>query len=524
MKKRDIIFVILFLLLFAVGCANEQKNLISETTNESYESYAEPENQIPEIQTAEELDLMLIITPEKSTNFNNVRLGDSSEEYSFLLENLNNNFIYLLDWKLSGENADEFKLIPTDAQNLPENSRGEFKVQFIPKSSGNKEAIIEVIFNTLNQDEGSQTVSLKLTADPNPWNYLGEAGFSPAQAATFPKAMNNGNSAERTLSLAADNSIVYVAFKDGAQLSDSSNVESGKISVMKYVDDKWTYLGKAGFSQGQVSWLSMFVYNKEVYIAYTDKALGDKAVVKKFNGQDWILIGSEGFTEGTAAYLSLFVKDNIPYVAFQHDKTENTCHGSVLRYINGKWESVGKESFTNGIIHDTSVAVDSASNVYFSSDNEFWKYDGTDWVSLASFSGTHTALLVENDVAYVAYSDGQNAGKAHILKYDNTLADLGFVSENSTRYLSLTALNGNIYLAYEDMDSPAIEEGKATVKMYSDGQWSTIRKLLTPGLAEHLSLDGDGNSLYLGFKDGSEPVDRQREGSGKASVMRYNIE
>ncbi|PIN76920.1 hypothetical protein COV17_00385 [Candidatus Woesearchaeota archaeon CG10_big_fil_rev_8_21_14_0_10_36_11] len=373
------------------------------------------------------------------------------------------------------------------------------------------------------QEETENNIEEKL----NLWQYLGEAGFTPDRAATLPKSYNGGYSDARSLDFILYKGTPYIAFKDGSQLSDQNDPESGKISVMKYAGT-WEYVGQPGFSTGRTPWISLFIYDDkgqpEIYVAYADRSLDDQAFVKKYSGNSWINVGSQPIKEQSAAYLSLYVNEEnnkpVPYISFQDGNEENSCYGSVVRYKNNKWEFVGERSFTTEIVYDTQVAVNNNGIIYYTDRTSLWKYEDN-WQQVGRFNGVRTSMLVDDDIVYVAFEDNEQNNKATVMKYQNgvfeALGKAGF-SETAIDFPSIFMYQHVPYIAFKEFGE--YEQGKATVMRFVNGNWKTVgTRGFSPDIVNHVSLAIDNNKVYVAFKDGSQRDASYTEGSGKASVM-----
>lgn len=124
------------------------------------------------------------------------------------------------------------------------------------------------------------------------------------------------------------NGLPYVAYCDGSN--------SYKATVMKFDSTGWKIVGTSGFSAAQAFFISMQVYNDGTstgipYIAYEDYANNVSSTVMKFDGNNWINVGNAGFTNGYVSYTSLFLNSyGVPYVGMSDFNYSGNV--SVMKY------------------------------------------------------------------------------------------------------------------------------------------------------------------------------------------------
>lgn len=125
----------------------------------------------------------------------------------------------------------------------------------------------------------------------------------------------------------------YVAFNN---LSDSDTIG---ISVMKFEENVWKYVGAKRLSEGFHGQGGVLVINDagEPFIAfqdiYTNESEKSKASVMKFNGTKWEYVGSRGFSPGGSDSYSLAMDPaGRPYLAFR--EVSDVCYfqTTVMKY------------------------------------------------------------------------------------------------------------------------------------------------------------------------------------------------
>lgn len=88
--------------------------------------------------------------------------------------------------------------------------------------------------------------------------------------------------------------------------------------VKKFDGTNWNTLGLAGFSNGEVSDLSLLADDDTIYAAYTDKSL-KKVVVAKFNGLNWGALGSITISRDSSSHPNLVKSGNDIYISYFSD-------------------------------------------------------------------------------------------------------------------------------------------------------------------------------------------------------------
>ncbi|MGN6568668.1 MAG: T9SS type A sorting domain-containing protein [Flavipsychrobacter sp.] len=283
----------------------------------------------------------------------------------------------------------------------------------------------------------------------------------------------DSNGESRFFWLALDkNDTPYVAYSNGGN----------KAVVKKYNGSSWDTVGPGtGISKSTASYITL-AFNKynELYLAYKDFGISNKAVVRKYNATtgNWDTVGVAGFTASSVSYLSLaFDTSGLPYVAYGDGSVSNKL--SVMRDSSNNWVHVGTTGVSTGTSLYTSVRIDT------------------------------------NNIPYVAYEDGGSGSKATVMKYSggswSVVGSAGF-SAGSATFVNMRFDKYNTpYVSYKDGSL----SNKATVKQYSGGSWSTVGSAgFSASTANYMSMCIDGsNNLYVSYEDFSK--------STKATVMKY---
>ena len=226
------------------------------------------------------------------------------------------------------------------------------------------------------------------------WEDVGSDGF--AGSATY-------------TSLAFSGTTPYVAFIDGGAWHS--------VSVMKFSDGVWQYVGKRGLSDGQAHYVTLAFYLSVPYVAFSDSTNSAKATVMRFTGNKWEPVGMKGFSDGHAAWISLAFSGPTPYVAFS-DSTNSKA--TVMKFNGTDWEAVGKKGFSDGEAMYTSLAfLGSTPYVAYQDYGNtrkatVMKFNGTDWEAVgkkgfSELQATYTSLAFSGTTPYVAFAETQGS-------------------------------------------------------------------------------------------------------------------
>lgn len=148
-----------------------------------------------------------------------------------------------------------------------------------------------------------------------------------------------------------------------------------------------------------------------------------------FAQEEWRPLGPDDFTELsniTATEIRIAIdNNNVPYIAYRDG--DNANKATVRKFNGTSWEIVGTAGFSAGEVFTNMI-------------NE----------------NIHMDIAIDNNnVPYVVYSDGANAGKATIQKFNGTswevVGNLGFSYGRAT-YLNISIDTDNVpYVAFTDL-------------------------------------------------------------------------
>ncbi|MDW7669398.1 MAG: S-layer homology domain-containing protein [Bacillota bacterium] len=236
-----------------------------------------------------------------------------------------------------------------------------------PGFSEDKIDYIKIAFSNYNdtphviyQDQGSVALGratvMQYSSQTSQWENLGgvSVGVSDSKAFFTDIVINSNND-------------VYIAYKDGSTSIPESN--GGAVTVRKFsFGGTWQDVGLPAFSDGEVNYVDLEMYNGVPYVAFQDKANEYEITVMKYNGTNWEVIGDKGFTEDGYSYLyaeevSLKIdSDGNLYVATLHDQYFDSF--IVYKYINSQWTEIGTYPVTTDYTYSISLDVDSENNLY----------------------------------------------------------------------------------------------------------------------------------------------------------------
>lgn len=320
----------------------------------------------------------------------------------------------------------------------------------------------------------------------------------------------------------------YVAFKD----------YSGRVSVMRLFADQiggapyWHYIGGDSFSNGVVERISLYVYGKTPYVAYTEQiGYSNKVIVEKYNllTNSWEQVGSNSCSDGNAYYPSIFVDSyGVPYVAYvEADTADNGIYvtkATVKKLENGSWKLVGARGFSEGAVEGTSLYIYQGTpyitytDMFNQNSATVKKYNNitTIWETLGketnpSWGVSNATIDVSNGIPYVSYCDGRQNGKATVIVYEQGVWEIvgsaGFSPVGHAYDLSMNVSNGVPYVSFYYQDSEyihgqnmprniAVMRYLTSEKHSPTAQNSTIN--VEPGIAYNgilTAIDADGDAL-----------------------------
>lgn len=349
---------------------------------------------------------------------------------------------------------------------------------------------------------------------------------SGTKAAT-PKFRNNSDDTELDQGSYDENISIKISLETGGDTlyytTDGTVPEVGNAAFL--------YSGPIDITAGQTVTITAIASGASGYS-------NSEAAVGIFHVRSWEVVGSAGFSGGEVWYVSLAVDgDGHPWVAYMDASTVLQYKATVMRFDGNSWTAPGGKGISSGVATDTAIELDSAGSAYVSyKDNSTTptsgmatvrRFNGASWTTLGTTGFSESTFIFPSLAVYdsgdvhtpfVAYKDSGNANKATVRSFNGTswpvLGTAGISTANILGTSLAISENGIPYLAYVD----GAAGNKVTVQMY-DGSWSSVgTEGFSPAAVDRVSLavsgSGVSRNLYVAFKDASA--------SDKATVLSYD--
>ncbi len=325
-------------------------------------------------------------------------------------------------------------------------------------------------------------------------------------------------------------------------------IDAGKgsrVVVQRYENGVWDFVGDTmGVSPAQSEFSNMvFTKDDVIYVSYQNAQSG-KAFVRRFNGQSWDYVGESSamgdFPEEyvTSTDLALDFNDK-PYLAYVDRASGNRA--VVMRYEANSWSLVGNPEEILGQADSISVEVSSSGHPIISfkdlSDNfraKVYRFNGSNWQILGASGASSAAafsleLEIDNaDIPHIAYLDPSNNNGITCRKFvGGSWVDVGTPGFPLTQLrptflmFSIDPVSGIPYVTFSFLINSIIGYSGSTpiyalaqidnyVMAFSSGAWS----LVTPNpyssnLLKPMAFDVSGGAAYVlmnGYNGGSTKV------------------
>ena len=271
--------------------------------------------------------------------------------------------------------------------------------------------------------------------------------------------------------------IPYVVYADEST--------SKKITVKKFENGSWQYVGAAGFSGGLTESISIAIApDGTPYVGYQDWSQSSRLTVKKFNGTAWVTVGTTGFSAGAVNYVNIDIApDGAPWIAYAD--YGNSGKATVQKFDGTNWLTVGSTGFSAGTASYLNIVLASDGVAYLGYRDQgilnkatVKRFNGTVWLDLGtpglSASGAENVILAlaADNTPFIGYKDESRFNRATVKKFDGTawviIGTEGFTAA-SAEYCSMAiSTDGNPYFGYAD---PAYQN-RATVKKWNGSTWT----------------------------------------------------
>lgn len=157
----------------------------------------------------------------------------------------------------------------------------------------------------------------------------------------------------------------YIFFNDATVASRGT--------CMRFDGSNWVNVGTPGFTAGGVGWTTIkFNPTGTPYVAYPDNAYASKLAMMKFNGTSWVAIGSGAIT--TAQVFSYgFALDASDNIYLTYTDVSQSYKVTCKKWDGTAWANVGGYLNT-GYASDCDVTVDAFGNVFIYYTDQFLNY------------------------------------------------------------------------------------------------------------------------------------------------------
>lgn len=281
------------------------------------------------------------------------------------------------------------------------------------------------------QDDINNNKATVMRFNGTNWVPLGMVGFS------------DGNNA-------AETSLVFSPTGEPYVLYGTFTGSAIDTIVMKFNGTNWVAVGSPILFVGGIEGSLAFNAIGEPHIAFTNNDISGKATVLKFDGSNWITVGVAGFSEGEVSYISLAFSPitDEPYVAYTD--YANSLKETVMKFDGNNWISVGFPGFSSGKSGNNKLVFNSSGEPYIayidyvnSHKCTVMKFEGNNWsqVGMAGFSavmnsGFFSFAFSPDDIAHLAYQDSENLNKVTVMEYNYELGIDDFASNERTLNVS----------------------------------------------------------------------------------------
>ncbi|MBY0203736.1 MULTISPECIES: S-layer homology domain-containing protein [Paenibacillus] len=352
------------------------------------------------------------------------------------------------------------------------------------------------------------------------WASLGVPGISTGEAEYNSVALDPQNTP-------------YVAFADKGN--------SGKATVMKFVNGQWQTVGSPEISSGKAYELFLGIDKQGTpYLVYTDEANEGRLGVKRFTAGQWEYVGGSNISPGSAIGMIAFDSADNPYVLYRDYPNQNRA--KVVKFTNNVWSTVGTW-VTSGDANEMALALDSKDTPYVAysdgTDNyrlSVKKFDGSAWSYVGATklttgqSSNHAIAIAPSDVPYVAFTNQDNSYKTTVLKFTGTqwenVGNIGGISVGSSRENTLAFDSiGTPYVSYSDNGTMFGQRPFGVVKKLSGNQWqpvggSNFTGPNTLNQVQYVSFAlGSDNIPYVAYQDQSA----SKKTTVKSLTTQYNV-
>jgi len=280
------------------------------------------------------------------------------------------------------------------------------------------------------------------------------------------------------------------------------------VTASSYSQQQWRPLGPDDYNQAFYNQADDYELalngNNTPYVAFiyptdTDNSLS----VRKFVNGHWEFVGPDDFTDGYEWDIAFTIdNNNVPYVGYNVNTTFY-----VKKFDGINWVSVGTFNY---VCKSGKLAVDAQNNLYLAGTfgagvvAGLKKFDGTNWIAVgdaAISTGGSTNVAVEfssSDVPYIAYTDSNAGLRLSVKKLVGTtwqLVGSNNISADEATGVSL-ALNSNDEPFVSFTNEPNVGPDENKVLKFNGTTWQNVGASLTSDQPLQLAID-DNNTVYI---------------------------
>lgn len=291
------------------------------------------------------------------------------------------------------------------------------------------------------------------------------------------------------------------------------------VGIKAKAQQDWTSIGPSETDQPtageKAEEARITAHNGTLYFYYADGLNNGKISVRKFVGNKWEYVGNAAFAADASNLVLVFDPSGTPFIAYSDYEEEKVW---VKKLVNSVWEDVGATAVANVPSESVSMVIDGTGKPYVAFYNRSWSGDdmkkisvftlnGEQWqevesASLSADRATSVSLAINStNIPYIAFRDNDTQ-KGVVKKLTITGWELvggAFVATNKLNNFSIAISGDDVpYLAYKNTDV-----GDRPYVLKFDGSvWQEVASASLSAISgsRFLNLTFDGNTPYLSLK------------------------
>jgi hypothetical protein len=270
----------------------------------------------------------------------------------------------------------------------------------------------------------------------------------------------------------------------------------------------WEVAGTTGFTNASANSNSIVTDDAgNIYAAFRDAGVSNKASVMKYDGTSWEYLGQRGFTDGEA-YNTNLAFDNAGTLYVAYNDVSRSYKTSVSKYDGTSWQNhatgVGDTSY-----YQIGFDIDNANNLFIAVKNDrnrlvVQKQVRGNWTILLDDNRETDSLDLEIDrstnTPYLVYQDRNNRSKPVVLKYASSWETVGgqFASDSSTPNVKINIDSQGVpYINYSYNMS-------VHVRKLNGSGWENVGPSINSASESALALGSD-DVPYVVYRSSNSP-------------------